>query len=357
MFWDGFNRRPRLILLLTAMLVAALSTRCTLPIATTEPYVDAVQQLKERRADVDAYARQCFTQGWGADPAYGTMTRRQAHAKAEQLVAVHTVRLAAWETCHREIGPKLEAYRDAVEQAKARIPSAPHVGSPDADRIGQLLDESVQSTTALAREAFPTVVELERAYLEHFRQLQAGTPGGKKRLAFPDHIERRERQVIRAMHQQVASAAAYAEALHRLAPSPETRARMNTARIMAAIYRGLDGATADDARTDAERFSGFRREVQAARSIVEGELDDPAYAQFRPKTVARYRTMLGELEKADATLGKLVTLAERGPNGGKTARSGKVLARFQTQMGKLLTSVRAIVTRVEGLAQSIDAEP
>lgn len=356
--WDGFNRRPRLILLLTAMLLAALTARCTLPIATTEPYVDAIQQLKERRADVDGYSRGCFTQGWGADPAYATMTRREAQARAEQLIAAHTARLAAWQTCQREIAPKLEAYRAAAEQAKARIPSAPHMSSEDADRIGQLLDESVQSTTALARDAFPMVVELERAYVEHFRQLQAGPPGGKKRLVFPDHIERRERQVIRTMHQQVASAAAYAEALHRLAPSPETRARMNTARIMAAIYRGLDAATADDLRTDAERFSDFRREVQAARSIVEGEINDSAYAQFRPTTVARYRTMLGELKQADATLGKLVTLAERGPNGnGKPARSGKVLARFKTQTGQLLTSVRGIVTRVERLAQTIDAEP
>ena len=245
----------------------------------------------------------------------------------------------------------------AVEEAKARIPSASHVGSEDAERIGQLLDQSVQSTTALARDAFATVVELERAYLEHFRQLQAAPARDKKRIAFPDHIERRERQVIRAMHEQVASAAAYAEALHRLAPSPETRARMNTARIMAAIYRGLDHATADDARTDAERFSDFRREVQAARSVVEGEINDPAYAQFKPQTVARYRKMRGELKQADATLGKLVTLAEHRPHNGKAVRSGKVLARFQAQTGKLLTSVRAIVTRVERLAQSIDAEP
>ena len=45
MFWDRFNARPRLILLLTAMLIAALSARCTLPIATNERYADAIQQL------------------------------------------------------------------------------------------------------------------------------------------------------------------------------------------------------------------------------------------------------------------------------------------------------------------------
>ncbi|MGH7313730.1 MAG: hypothetical protein ACREJV_11190, partial [Candidatus Rokuibacteriota bacterium] len=348
MAWDRSTRRPRFVLLLPALLVAALSTRCALPTATNEPYVDALQQLKERRADVEGYSRACFTRGWGADPAYATMSKREASRTADELIAVHAQRLADWETCHREIGPKLEAYRATVEQAKKHIHSAPHVTPDDVDRIGQLLDQSVQSTAALVRDAFPTVIELERAYVEHFRELQASPPD-KKKLAFPSHIESRERHVIRAMHDQVASAASYVEAFHRLAPSPETRARMNAARIMAAIYRGLDDATADDERSDAQRFRDFRQEVQVARKIVEGEISDPAYAKFRPQTVARYRTMLGELKQADQTLGKLVTRAERGPGGGKASPSGKVLARFQAQTGKLLTSVQAIVTRVERL--------
>jgi len=358
MAWDRSIRRPRFALVVPAMLVAALTARCALPAATTQPpHVVALQQLKERRADVEGYSHACFKRGWGADPAYGTMTDHDAYQKAGELIAIHAQRLADWETCHREIGPKVKAYRAAVEQAKRHIRSAPHVSPDAADRIGQLLDESVQSTMTLVDDAYPMIIELERAYVEHFRTLRAGLPPDGQALVFPGHIESRERHVIRAMHEQVGSAASYLEAFHRLAPSPETRARMNATRIMAAIYRGVDHATAEDERSDAQRFRDFQLEVQAARRIVEGEISDPAYAKFRPQTVARYRTMLGELQQADRALGKLVTLSARGPDAAMADQSDKILVRFQAQTDKLLTGLQVHVDRVEWLAQSIDAEP
>lgn len=340
------------------LLVAAFLAGCALLPATNQPTpVDALQQLKERRADVEGYSRACFSRGWGADPAYASMTQREAHRKAEELIASHTQRLADWETCHRTLGPRIEAYRAAVEMAKRHIRSAPHVSRDEADRIGQLLDQSVQSTATLVRDAYPTVIELERGYVEYFHQLQASPPADRKTLAFPGHIESRERQVIRAMHEHVANAASYLEGFHRLAPSPETRARMNAARIMAAIYRGLDHVTAEDERSEAQRFRDFQIELQVARKVVEGEIGDPAYAKFRPQTVARYRTMLGELQQADRALGKLVTRSERGPGATKGAQSDKILARFQAHTDKLLAGVQTHLDRVERLAHSIDTEP
>lgn len=340
------------------LLVAGLSASCASLVATNQaPRVDALQQLKERRADVEGYSRACFSRGWGADPGYATMTNREAHRKADELIASHTQRAADWETCHREIGPKVEAYRGAVERARRHLRSAPHVSSDEADRIGQLLHQSVHSTTTLIRDAYPTIIELERAYVEHFGQLQASPPTDKQAPVVPSHIQNRERQVIRAMHEYVMSAASYLEAFHRLAPSPETRARMNAARILAAIYRGLDHATIEDERSDAQRFRDFQYEVQVARKVVEGEINDPAYAKFRPQTVARYRTMLGELQQADRALGKLVTFSERGPGVTKTGSTDKILARFQAQTDKLLVGVQAHLDRVERLAHSIDTEP
>lgn len=340
------------------LLVATFSAGCALLTPTSQPTsVDALQQLKERRADVESYSRACFSRGWGADPAYARMTHREAHRKAEELIANHTQRRADWETCHSTIGPKLEAYRAAVEQARRHIRSAPHVSRDEADRIGQLLDQSAQSMAALARDAYPTVIELERAYAEHFHELQASPPTNRKGLTFPSHIESLERHVTRAMHEHVANAASYLEGFHRLAPSPETRARMNAARIMAAIYRGLDHVTAEDERSEAQRLRDFQMEVQVALKVVEGEIGDPAYATFRPQTVARYRTMLGELQQADRALGKLMIRSERGPVATKTAQSDKVLARFQAQTDKLLAGVQTHLDRVERLAHSIDTEP
>jgi hypothetical protein len=340
------------------LLAAGLSAGCALLPATMQPTpVNALQQLKERRAELEGHSRACFDRGWGSDPAYDRMTSREARQKAEELIANHTQRLAAWETCHLTIRPKLEAYRAAVEQAKRHIRSAPQVSPGEADQIGQLLDRSVHGTAALIRDAYPTIIELERAYADYFRQLQVSPPTDRKRLVFPGDIESRERRVIRAMHEHVASAASYLEGFYRLAPSPETRARMNAARIMAAIYRGLDHVTSDDERSEAQRLRDFQLEVQVARRVAEGEIADPAYAKFRPQTVARYRTMLGELQKADRALGKLVTRSEKGPGPAKARQSDKVLARFQAETDKLLTGVQAHLDRVEQLAHSIDSQP
>jgi hypothetical protein len=339
------------------LLVVALSAGCALlPTIGQSTQADAFQQLKERRADLEDYSRACFSQGWGADATYARMTVREARQNAEELVARHARRQAEWETCQRTIGPKLEAYRGAVEQAKRQVRSASHVGHDEADRIGRLLEESVQSVATLVGDVYPTVIELERAYGEYFQQLRASAASDKKRLTFPDHIEKGERRVVRAMHAHVASAAGYLESFHRLAPSPETRGRMNAARIMAAIYRGLDHVTAEDERNEAQKLRDFQMEVQVARRIVEGEINDPAYGKFRPQTVARYRTMLGELQQAERALGKLVTRAERGPAPTKGGRD-KVLARYQAQTDKLLAGVQVHLDRVEQLAHTIDAEP
>jgi hypothetical protein len=341
------DMRSSVALLAPALLIAALVARCAAPTAPARPpHVTALLQLKERRIDVETYSRECFTRGWGSDPAYAAMAPREARRRADELIATHTQRLAAWETCGQEIGPKIEAYRAAVERAKRHMGSAPHVSSDEVIKVSHLLDESVASATNLVRETYPTVVELERAYVDYFRQLKAGPPREGRALAFPPDIESRERRVVQAMHEQVASAASYLEGFHRLAPSPETRARMNAAKIMAAVYRGVDYVMAEDQRSEAQRYRDFQREVQTARTIVEGEIADPAYAKFRPQTVARYRTMLGELRKVDQTLGKLVTLATGSRSAARTA-----------QTNKLLTGLQASVDRVERLAHSIDTEP
>ncbi len=339
------------------LLIVALSGCALLPTMGQSTRADALQQLKERRADVEDYSRACFSQGWGADPAYARMTSREARQKAEELIARHTRRQADWATCHHTIEPKLEAYNVAIAQAKRQLRSAPQVGRDEADRLGQLLEQSARSTATLVGDVYPTIIELEGAYVEHFQQLRAGAATNRKGLTFPDHIGRRERHVIRAMHEHVASAAAYLEAFHRLAPSPETRARMNAARIMAAMYRGLDHVTAEDDRSEVQRLRDFQIEVQVARTVVESEIADPAYATFRPQTVARYRAMLGELQQAERALGKLIIRSEGGPAPVKAGQSDKVLARFRAQTDKLLTGVEAHLDRVERLAHSIDAEP
>lgn len=340
------------------LLVVALSAGCALLSTLGQSTrADALRQLKERRADVENHSRACFNQGWGADPAYARMTFREARQKADELIARHARQQADWETCHRTIGPKLEAYRVAVERAKRQLRSASHISRDEADRIGQLLEQSADSTATLVGDVYPAIIALERAYAEYFQQLPASTPTDRKGLTFPDHFEKGERHVIRAMHQHVAAAAAYLEGFYRLAPSPETRARMNAARILAAVYRGLDHVAAEDDRSEAQRLRDFQIEVQVARTIVEGEVGDPAYGKFRPQTVARYWTMLGELQQAERALGKLVIRAERGPGPTKAGQSDKVLARFQTQTDKLLAGVQAHLDRVEQLAHSIDSEP
>ncbi len=324
-------------------LVTALVAGCAARTAAPRPAGEVLAEMRTARVALERYSRECFQAGWGAPAEYGSLTRRQALQEVETLLDTHARQLAAWTRCTREIRPKLEAYREAVQAAKTAIRGT-SVPADKAARLAALLDQSYESLARFVDESYPTIVALERAYIAFFTRLEAERPHDDAPLVFPEEIERGERRVSRLSGEQAVSVARYFEGFYLLAPTPEIRTRMNAARVLATVHRSINHLLEADEQPPAQRVQAFRRELLEAQRLVAGEIGDTTFAAAKPATVARYRAMLAHLRRVDRTLTDLEALYRR-PSVPAAREEG------------LLASLQADLDQVEQLAHVIDAEP